>query len=168
MKANGSPLPELDTDDDGTYFLICLPVHQEAVSEKTSEKTSVKTPVKTSGETSVKILSLMSENSQVTTAEIAGTIGKTTRAIEMQVAKLKAEGLVERIGPDKGGYWAVRGEVTVHGSGRRGSATCRVSPPPTPPHNVADLGESVMAASVAATLRGGGHAPTCERLRGEA
>jgi hypothetical protein len=78
------------------------------------------------------------------------------------------EGLVERIGADKGGHWALRGEVTVHGSGRRGSATCRVSPPPTPPHNVADSGESVMAASVAATLRGGGHAPTCERLRGEA
>jgi hypothetical protein len=34
------------------------------------------------------------------------------------------------------------------------------APPPTPPHNVADLSEFVIASSFAATLRGGGHAPT--------
>jgi ATP-dependent DNA helicase RecG len=111
MKNNGLPLPEFDTYDDRTHLVICLPVHQEAVSEKTPEKTPVKTSGETSVKTSVKILSLMRENSQVTTAEIAGTIGKTTRAIEMQVAKLKAEGLVERIGPDKGGHWVVRGKA---------------------------------------------------------
>lgn len=103
MKANGSPLPELDTDDDGTYFLICLAVHQEAVSEKTSVEISEKT--------SGKIFSLMRENPQVTTGEIAESIGKTTRAIEMQVAKLKVERLIERIGPHKGGHWVVRGEA---------------------------------------------------------
>jgi hypothetical protein len=57
------------------------------------------------------------------------------------------------------------GRVTVHGQGERGTAIWRVSPPPTPPHNVADLSEFVMANSFAATLRGGGHAPARERLR---
>ena len=59
-----------------------------------------------------------------------------------------------------------RGRVaTVHGAGERDTEIWRVSPPPTPPHAVADLSESVMASSFAATLRGGGHAPTRERLR---
>jgi hypothetical protein len=56
--------------------------------------------------------------------------------------------------------------VTVHGLEGQGIAFWRVSPPPTPPHNVADLSESVMASSFAATLWGGGHAPPRERLRG--
>jgi len=47
-------------------------------------------------------------------------------------------------------------DVTVHGSGRLGTAIRRVSPPPTPPHNVADLSTFPMVGSVAATLRGGG------------
>jgi ATP-dependent DNA helicase RecG len=41
MKANGSPLPEFETDDDRSYFLIRLPVHRAAASEKGQE-----TPVK--------------------------------------------------------------------------------------------------------------------------
>jgi len=50
----------------------------------------------------------MRENPQVSIPEIAKAIGRTARAIEMQVAQLKAEGLIERIGPAKGGYWVVK------------------------------------------------------------
>jgi len=49
--------------------------------------------------------------------------------------------------------------VTVRGLEGRGTAMPRVSPPPTPPHNVADLSQSVMAGSSAATLRGRGARP---------
>jgi hypothetical protein len=56
-------------------------------------------------------------------------------------------------------------KVTVHGQRERGTAIWRVSPPPTPPHNVADLSEFVMANSCAATLRGGGHLTPRERLQ---
>jgi hypothetical protein len=51
-------------------------------------------------------------------------------------------------------------ELTVHGPERRDTVIWRVSPP----HNVAELSESVIANSFAATLRGGGHAPQRERL----
>ena len=51
-------------------------------------------------------------------------------------------------------------KVTVHGQRERGTAIWRVSPP----HNVADLSEFVMANSCAATLRGGGHLTPRERL----
>ncbi len=50
----------------------------------------------------------MREKPQITQLEIAEAIGRSTRAIEMQVAKLKTEGLIERIGPDKGGHWMVK------------------------------------------------------------
>jgi len=63
---------------------------------------------KTSVKTSVKIISLMRENPQVSIPEVAKAIGRTSRAIEMQIAQLKSEGLIERIGPAKGGYWVVK------------------------------------------------------------
>ncbi|MBC2706713.1 MAG: HTH domain-containing protein [ANME-2 cluster archaeon] len=53
----------------------------------------------------------MRENPQVSIPEIAEAIGRTTRAIEMQIAKLKAEGLIKRIGPAKGGHWVVKEDV---------------------------------------------------------
>lgn len=65
---------------------------------------------KTSGKTSGKILEMMQKNDKVTIPEIAETLCKTTRSIEMQINKLKSEGLLCRIGPAKGGHWKVLDE----------------------------------------------------------
>ncbi len=65
---------------------------------------------KTSGKTSGKILEMMKENHRITILEIAEALGKTTRSVEMQINKLKSEGLLCRIGPAKGGHWEVRGK----------------------------------------------------------
>nr|QNO45978.1 hypothetical protein EBOGGPCF_00023 [Methanosarcinales archaeon ANME-2c ERB4]QNO46070.1 hypothetical protein FAKCHJAF_00007 [Methanosarcinales archaeon ANME-2c ERB4]QNO48855.1 hypothetical protein LEJCPHKL_00024 [Methanosarcinales archaeon ANME-2c ERB4] len=116
MKGNHSPAPEFETDDNRTYFLIRLPVHPGTVSVEnahvgTTETTPEKPSVKTSVKTSVKIIALMRENPQVSIPEIAKAIGRTARAIEMQIAQLKAEGLIERIGPAKGGHWVVKEEA---------------------------------------------------------
>nr|QNO44082.1 hypothetical protein PNOGMPBD_00005 [Methanosarcinales archaeon ANME-2c ERB4]QNO44823.1 hypothetical protein PKNMIGIB_00005 [Methanosarcinales archaeon ANME-2c ERB4] len=105
MNGNHSPAPEFETDDDRTYFLIRLPVHPGTASVESAHVGTTETaPAKTS----VKILSSMRENPQVSIPEIAKAIGRTVRAIEMQVAQLKAEGLIERIGPAKGGHWVVK------------------------------------------------------------
>lgn len=52
-----------------------------------------------------KILKLLAENPKMTTSKLAEAIGITPKAVEKHLAKLKAEGLIQRIGPDKGGYW---------------------------------------------------------------
>lgn len=39
MKANGSPRPEFETDEDRSYFLIRLPVHEKALQEATRQVT---------------------------------------------------------------------------------------------------------------------------------
>ncbi|MCD4845376.1 MAG: winged helix-turn-helix transcriptional regulator [Methanosarcinales archaeon] len=94
MKGNHSPAPEFETDGDRTYFLIRLPVHPGTIPVESGQvDTTETTPEKTSGKTSGKILSLMRENPKVSIPEIAESIGRTARAIEMQVAQLKAEGL---------------------------------------------------------------------------
>lgn len=54
-----------------------------------------------------KILALLKQDPSFTTRKLAEAIGITPKAIEKQLAKLKAEGLIERDGPDKGGKWKV-------------------------------------------------------------
>ena len=41
---------------------------------------------------------------------LAERIGITPKAVEKQISKLKAEGIIKRVGPDKGGYWSVNGQ----------------------------------------------------------
>ena len=40
---------------------------------------------------------------------LAEAIGITAKGVEKQLAKLKAQGVIRRIGPDKGGIWEVVG-----------------------------------------------------------
>lgn len=54
-----------------------------------------------------KIISALRENGNHTTKSLAELLDLSTKAIEKQLAKLKAEGLIVRIGPDKGGHWEV-------------------------------------------------------------
>ncbi|MCR5710579.1 MAG: winged helix-turn-helix transcriptional regulator [Bacteroidales bacterium] len=53
------------------------------------------------------MLALLQQDPYLTTRKLAEAIGITPKAIEKQLAKLKAEGLIERDGPDKGGKWKV-------------------------------------------------------------
>lgn len=54
-----------------------------------------------------KIIGLLSHDRTLSTAMLAELIGVTPKAIEKQIAKLKADGMLKRIGSDKGGYWQV-------------------------------------------------------------
>ena len=55
-----------------------------------------------------KITALLSANSKLSAVALAEKIGISAKAIEKHLANLKAEGIIERIGPAKGGYWKVK------------------------------------------------------------
>lgn len=54
-----------------------------------------------------KIMALLSQDSTLSAADLAKRIGITAKAVEKQIARMKADGVLRRIGPDKGGYWQV-------------------------------------------------------------
>ena len=60
-----------------------------------------------SGESSQKILNLMSKNKNITIPEPSKQIGIGSRAIEKQIARLKKNGLIKRVGSTKAGYWKI-------------------------------------------------------------
>lgn len=59
------------------------------------------------GESSEKILALIYSDQYISAAAIAEIINISERAVEKQIAKLKGEEILKRIGPNKGGYWKI-------------------------------------------------------------
>ena len=53
------------------------------------------------------ILALLKEHSEYSARKLAEEIGITPKAVEKQLANLKASGLIRREGPDKGGKWII-------------------------------------------------------------
>lgn len=72
-------------------FQVTVYLNPEIASEKTSEK----------------ILIIIKQDPTVTIAELAVNIGISNRSIERNLGKLQREKKLERIGPDKGGYWQI-------------------------------------------------------------
>ena len=56
----------------------------------------------------VKIIQLLSEDGKLSAAALAEKLGISAKAVEKHLARLKADGIIERIGPAKGGYWKVK------------------------------------------------------------
>lgn len=55
--------------------------------------------------TQATIITLISENNHITYEELAATTGKGRRTIARAIAELKTNGILERVGEDKNGYW---------------------------------------------------------------
>ncbi len=63
---------------------------------------------KTTQKTTQKILSILQDNPSASRKEIAEVLGDITEdGVKYQLAKMKKEKLIERVGADKGGYWNI-------------------------------------------------------------
>lgn len=47
------------------------------------------------------------ENPNVTTQELSQILNISAKGVEWQIARLKQEGVLKRIGPAKGGHWEI-------------------------------------------------------------
>ena len=95
LKEAGLPLVEFYFSDFVTVIFKRTDVLEEKTVEKSSEKSSEK------------ILYLIDKNDQVTIHQMSEELNISERAIEKQLAKLKKEGSIKRVGPDKGGKWKI-------------------------------------------------------------
>lgn len=74
---------------------------EESIGETTVEKVQLST--------ADRIVSLIKDNPRHSAKSLADAIGISAKGIEKQLAKLKAQGVIRRVGPDKGGIWEVVG-----------------------------------------------------------
>lgn len=73
-------------------------------------KTQIETREKTRVKTREKILRLILEDPSISTEEMSERIEITKKGIEWQIMRLKRDGILQRIGPAKGGHWKTIGE----------------------------------------------------------
>ena len=85
--------PDIDLADDRDGCLFTATVHRK--EEKSSEKSSEK------------ILALLKSEPGLAAREIAERLEITPRAVEKQIANLRNDGRLRRIGPARGGRWEV-------------------------------------------------------------
>ena len=90
----GSPAPEWCFDGAGIWTIFY-------------NKTNPNTEEKSSEKSSQKILELIAADTRISTQKMADYIGISRRAIAKTIAKLQAEGILRRVGPDKGGHWEI-------------------------------------------------------------
>ena len=80
----------------------------KSIDESEESREEISKGSKKTGKSREKIIALLSENGKLTAAGLASEIGITVKAVEKHLAKLKAEGIIQREGPDKGGTWKVK------------------------------------------------------------
>ncbi|MDZ7611986.1 MAG: helix-turn-helix domain-containing protein [Candidatus Moranbacteria bacterium] len=97
MKDYGLHRPNMEIDEN--WFSIIFKRSTQNMREKSSEKSSDKS--------SEKILRLLREDGTLSASFIAKEIGISPRAVEKNLAKLKNEGIIKRVGPNKGGHWEI-------------------------------------------------------------
>ena len=80
------------------------------VSSRDQLASGGETTQKTTQKTGEKILNLLRVSPSLSTAELAVTIGITDKGVAWQLNRLCRDGLLRRVGPDKGGHWEVVGD----------------------------------------------------------
>ncbi len=79
----------------------------ESIGEEESREKPQKSREKTT-KSREKIVALLSEDGKLSAMALAEKIGISAKSVEKHLANLKADGIIERIGPAKGGYWKVK------------------------------------------------------------
>lgn len=110
QEANGANVPSFRTDE--FILKITVPKVAEKVTVNVTEKVNATENIiyvsqKTSQKTSQKIIDLIKEDPYISTSKMAEIIGVDRRSIARNIKKLQEQGVVRRVGPDKGGFWEV-------------------------------------------------------------
>lgn len=96
QEANGAKAPSFRTDE----FILKI-----TVSKVTENVTG--SAIDTSQKTSQKIIDLVREDPYISTSRMADIIGIDRRNIARNIRKLQDQGVIRRVGPDKGGFWEI-------------------------------------------------------------
>jgi ATP-dependent DNA helicase RecG len=97
----------------GNEFFYETENDRERVSEGLPEGLPDKLP-EGLPENARKIIEMIKSNPHVTIDELSNALGISRTSIKKNVNKLKEKGIVERIGPDKGGHWQIMENKNQH------------------------------------------------------
>ncbi len=86
------------------FIRITFPVNGQG---KSGEKTTQKTTQKATQKTAQKILHYIKQDASISRNKLAELCGISPDGIKWQLNKMQKNGIIRRVGPNKGGYWEV-------------------------------------------------------------
>ena len=113
LKANGSPMPVFETDEDRTFFLTTFPIHpdftgsidlpHDPVNDLVNDLENVikLTP------SEHKVLSTIEKNAGANYSQIASSLNISESTVKRAIQSLKKKGVICREGSDKTGKWII-------------------------------------------------------------
>lgn len=102
MKNNGSPEPIFETDAERVSFLAILPIHPSFLPNEPENE------VENEAQNREKILlGFIASNAKISKRELVQLTKISKSTIDREIQKLREDGVIRRIGPDKGGYWEI-------------------------------------------------------------
>ncbi len=97
-------------DKDGNQFKVTIfrasGINTDTLAPKT---TPINTP-KTTPKTRDRLLALITENNQITREELSEQLGIGINGVKQHILKLKKEGVLERVGDNRTGFWKIMGK----------------------------------------------------------
>lgn len=109
LEINGSPKPEFETDDERSYFITRLFVHEAFLKEesKKGQKGAKKEPKK-GAERKQAIIEILKENPVTTQAMLMDLLDLSRKQVQKAIKELQEEGVLVRDGSNRNGYWIVK------------------------------------------------------------
>lgn len=98
--------PVFQDDKTVNMFEVIFPLVKKSEKKTESSERSSETGIQKSIQ---KTLELVKQNSLITISELAQQTGLSDPGIKKHLRKLQQQGLLKRVGPDKGGHWKVSG-----------------------------------------------------------
>ena len=121
LAKNGSPKASIETDEDRSYFLMYIPVHEgcgNVVTLKENEEDLHKdypniTPILPHSYPIVaqSTLEMIMQNPRMTVKQLSKALGLSEKTIKIRLTLLKKEGIIVRVGNNRTGHWEVVGNV---------------------------------------------------------
>ena len=86
---------------------LTLFVQTDDIPKEPTGRSTVEAMGKSSEKSSEKIIDIIKQSPKITAKEISIVLGISSRGVEKQIKNLREQGILRRIGPDKGGHWEV-------------------------------------------------------------
>ena len=108
LKANGSPMPIFETDEDRTYFLTTFLIHPDFLPSNEGRNEGRNEVINDGLSDNEKlVLNAMQIDGMITVAKMVDMLGLPRTAIERAIKRLKEKNIIQREGSTKKGKWSV-------------------------------------------------------------
>ena len=109
LKRNGSPRATFETNEERSYFMTFIPIHQAFIEQDSLKDTDVAQGVaqgvaNENKDLKIQILEMITQNNKMTREKIANNLGVSKKTIERELKKMP---MVKYVGSGYSGYWEI-------------------------------------------------------------